>query len=204
MRTRIALVAAVPVTLTAVITALQAPAGAASGTRPTTDHPSRLASLRSLVLEGDLRSGNILSYRAVPTAGLGTTSSPGTSTPPGTIALADLTSPLSAMTTATAATTAVTTAATTPAPAPAPPPPTDATSTDTADWACIRVHESGDRYNSANAPSGAYGIIQVTWHSFGYGGWPYEASSATQDALALRLYNEYGWQPWSTRFVCGL
>jgi hypothetical protein len=98
-----------------------------------------------------------------------------------------------------------------PAPAPAvvapPPPPvpvTDATSTDTADWACIRTHESGDRYNSESAPSGAYGIVQVTWHSFGHSGWPFEAPAATQDALALHLYHLYGWQPWSTRFVCGL
>ena len=97
-----------------------------------------------------------------------------------------------------------------PAPAPAPavvapaPPMTDASSTDTADWACIRVHESGDRYNSENAPSGAYGIVQMTWHSFGYSGWPYEAAASTQDALALHLYHLYGWAPWSTRYVCGL
>jgi hypothetical protein len=83
-------------------------------------------------------------------------------------------------------------------------PVTDATSTDTADWACIRTHESGDRYNSESAPSGAYGIVQVTWHSFGHSGWPFEAPAATQDALALHLYHLYGWQPWSTRFVCGL
>ena len=92
-----------------------------------------------------------------------------------------------------------------PAPAPAPVVPvSDATSTATGDWNCIRVHESGDRYNDSSAPSGAYGIISVTWHSYGYSGWPYEASTATQDALALKLYNQYGWQPWSTRNACGL
>jgi muramidase (phage lysozyme) len=80
----------------------------------------------------------------------------------------------------------------------------DATSTATGDWACIRVRESGDRYNDPSAPSGAYGIISVTWHSYGYSGWPYEASPATQDALALKLYNRYGWQPWSSRNACGL
>ena len=91
------------------------------------------------------------------------------------------------------------------APAPAPVVPvSDATSTATGDWNCIRVHESGDRYNDSSAPSGAYGIISVTWHSYGYSGWPYEASPATQDALALKLYNQYGWQPWSTRNACGL
>ena len=83
-------------------------------------------------------------------------------------------------------------------------PVSDATSTATGDWACIRVRESGDRYNDPSAPSGAYGIISVTWHSYGYSGWPYEASPATQDALALKLYNRYGWQPWSSRNACGL
>jgi len=95
----------------------------------------------------------------------------------------------------------------TPPPAPAAPPPppvTNATSTNTPDWQCIRIHESSDRYNSPAAPSGAYGIVPVTWHSFGYSGWPYQAPPAVQDALALRLYNMYGWQPWSTRFACGL
>jgi len=94
------------------------------------------------------------------------------------------------------------------APAPAAPAPaapvTDATSTATPDWQCIRIHESGDRYNDPSAPSGAYGIVPVTWASYGYSGWPYEAPPAVQDALALRLYNEYGWQPWSSRYACGL
>ena len=92
-----------------------------------------------------------------------------------------------------------------PAPAPAPAPViTDATSTTTPDWACIRVHESGDRFNSPTAPGGAYGFLEGTWLSLGYSGWPYEASPAVQSQAALFLYNELGWQPWSTRFVCGL
>jgi hypothetical protein len=89
-------------------------------------------------------------------------------------------------------------------PPPPPPPPTDATSTATTDWQCIRVRESGDRYNDAAEPSGAYGILEVTWLSNGYSGWPYEASPATQDGLALKLYNEFGWVPWSSRYACGL
>jgi hypothetical protein len=80
----------------------------------------------------------------------------------------------------------------------------DATSVATADWACIRVHESGDRYNDPNDPSGAYGILISTWRSFGYSGWPYEAPPSVQDALALRLYAEYGFHPWSSRYACGL
>jgi len=98
-------------------------------------------------------------------------------------------------------------------PVPPPPPPatpapapviSDATSTTTPDWACIRLHESGDRFNSATAPGGAYGFLEGTWLSLGYSGWPYEASPAVQAEAALFLYDELGWQPWSTRFVCGL
>lgn len=89
-------------------------------------------------------------------------------------------------------------------PPPPPPPPTDATSTDTPDWQCIRIEESGDQYNNPAAPSGAYGILEVTWLSNGYSGWPYQASATTQNALALKLYNEFGWTPWSSRFACGL
>lgn len=99
-----------------------------------------------------------------------------------------------------------------PAPPPPPPPPppapapvlTDATSTTTPDWACIRIHESGDRFNSPTAPGGAYGFLEGTWLSLGYSGWPYEAPAWEQDKAVLFLYNELGWQPWSTRFVCGL
>ena len=81
---------------------------------------------------------------------------------------------------------------------------TDATSVDTADWMCIRVHESGDQYNSPAAPSGAYGILISTWRSFGYSGWPYEAPASLQDQVALELYARDGWRPWSSRFACGL
>ena len=114
----------------------------------------------------------------------------------------DLESAQAPTTTAPSTTTTTTTAP--PPPPPPPPPPTDATSTTTADWQCIRVHESGDEYNDPARPSGAYGILEETWRSYGYNGWPYQAAPALQDALALKLYNEYGWQPWSTRFVCGL
>lgn len=104
-----------------------------------------------------------------------------------------------------------------PAPVAAPPPPparpapppqpavvNDATSTTTPDWACIRVHESGDRFNTPAVPGGAYGFLESTWLSLGYSGWPYQASPAVQDQAVLFLYREFGWQPWSTRFVCGL
>jgi hypothetical protein len=80
----------------------------------------------------------------------------------------------------------------------------DSNSVATADWQCIRVHESGDNYNNPNMPSGAYGILISTWQSFGYSGWPYQASPAVQDALALRLHGEDGFGPWSSRFACSL
>jgi hypothetical protein len=87
---------------------------------------------------------------------------------------------------------------------PVPVPVTDANSVATADWLCIRVHESGDRYNSTTAPSGAYGILLSTWRSFGLSGWPYQAPAGVQDNVALELYARYGFRPWSSRFACGL
>lgn len=80
----------------------------------------------------------------------------------------------------------------------------DATSTTTPDWACIRLHESGDRFNTPAAPGGAYGFLEGTWLSLGYTGWAYQAPPSVQDEAVLFLYNELGWTPWSTRFVCGL
>ena len=80
----------------------------------------------------------------------------------------------------------------------------DATSTGTADWACIRWHESGDSYNDPSKPSGAYGILASTAASEGL---PYPVSNAApgaQDAAALDLYAKYGWAPWSTASICGL
>ena len=95
-----------------------------------------------------------------------------------------------------------------PAAAPAPPPPpaagvSDATSTDTADWACIRQHESGGDYSAGNG--GAYQFEFGTWT--GLTGLPSPAEDyppAVQDAAALKLFSQRGWEPWSTRYVCGL
>jgi len=28
--------------------------------------------------------------------------------------------------------------------------------------------------------------------------------AAVQDAAALKLYSQRGWEPWTTRYVCGL
>ena len=65
------------------------------------------------------------------------------------------------------------------------------------------MHESGDRYNDPSAPSGAYGILSSTASSVGLP-WPVSnASAGAQDAAALQLYNEYGWNPWSSAPSCG-
>jgi hypothetical protein len=79
----------------------------------------------------------------------------------------------------------------------------DATSTNTADWACIRQYESGDDYAVGNG--GAYQFELGTWTSLT--GLPSPAEdypAAVQDAAALKLYSQRGWEPWATRYVCGL
>jgi Transglycosylase-like domain len=161
------------------------PASAQAAAHHPTTHSEGEAALAHTAL-----AHTALSAFAIPKAAATTTS---TTTPPAaTVA-----------TTPSVATTPATTPTTTPPPPP-PPPVTDATSVDTADWMCIRVHESGDQYNSPAAPSGAYGILISTWREFGYSGWPYEAPASVQDEVALKLYARFGWAPWSSRFACGL
>ncbi len=93
-----------------------------------------------------------------------------------------------------------------PAPAPAPAPAggvSDATSTNTPDWACIRQHESGGNYSVGNG--GAYQFENGTWTSVtGLPGPAESYPAATQDAAALRLFAQRGWAPWTTRYACGL
>jgi hypothetical protein len=95
---------------------------------------------------------------------------------------------------------AVVAAASTPAPSAGG---SDATSTNTPDWACIRQHESGDNYSIGNG--GAYQFELGTWT--GLTGLPSPAEDyppAVQDSAALKLYSQRGWEPWTTRYVCGL
>lgn len=73
---------------------------------------------------------------------------------------------------------------------------TDYSTIDTADWACIRQAESGDAYNSASAPSGAYGILESTWVADGFStqygaSQPYQATPAAQNAAALFILNNH-------------
>jgi hypothetical protein len=79
----------------------------------------------------------------------------------------------------------------------------DATSTNTADWACIRQHESGGDYSEGGG--GAYQFELGTWEGLTGLGSPAEDSPpGVQDAAALKLFSERGWAPWTTRYMCGL
>jgi hypothetical protein len=73
-------------------------------------------------------------------------------------------------------------------------------------WYRLRMCESGNRYaiNTGNGHYGAYQFDLATWRSVGGTGYPYRASKAEQDARALILYRERGWQPWQCASILGL
>ena len=73
-------------------------------------------------------------------------------------------------------------------------------------WWQLRVCESGNRYdlNTGNGHYGAYQFDLPTWRSVGGHGYPNRASKAVQDARALILYRERGWQPWECAAMLGL
>jgi hypothetical protein len=188
VRIRIALTAAMAVITgltTGIFTATSHQNASAHGA---THHPASTARLSATVLAGF----------AIPITPPVVAPKPATpAVTPVTTPVTPVTAPVTPVTTPTPAVTPVTTP-------PAVVPVSDANSVSTADWACIRVHESGDQYNDPSDPSGAYGILISTWRSFGYSGWPYQAAPSVQDALALRLYAEYGFKPWSSRYACGI
>ena len=74
------------------------------------------------------------------------------------------------------------------------------------DWYRLRVCESGNNYaiNTGNGYFGAYQFDLGTWRSVGGSGYPNDASPATQDALALRLWQQRGWGPWACARILGL
>jgi muramidase (phage lysozyme) len=79
----------------------------------------------------------------------------------------------------------------------------DSASTNTPDWSCIRQHESGGNY--AEGGGGAYQFELGTWEGLtGLSTPAQDSPPAVQDAAALRLFSQRGWEPWTTRFVCGL
>jgi peptidoglycan hydrolase-like protein with peptidoglycan-binding domain len=73
-------------------------------------------------------------------------------------------------------------------------------------WNRLRMCESGDNYSTdtGNAHYGAYQFDLSTWRSVGGSGNPAKASKAEQDARALILYRERGWQPWQCAQILGL
>ncbi len=74
------------------------------------------------------------------------------------------------------------------------------------DWLRIRQCESGNNYaiNTGNGYYGAYQFDLGTWRSVGGTGYPNQASPATQDALALKLWRQRGWSPWTCARNLGL
>jgi len=74
------------------------------------------------------------------------------------------------------------------------------------DWYRLRVCESGNNYaiNTGNGYYGAYQFDLGTWRSVGGTGYPNDASPATQDALALKLWQSRGWSPWACARIVGL
>lgn len=86
---------------------------------------------------------------------------------------------------------------------------TDATSTTTPDWNCIKDHESGDTYGESNG--GAFQFLDSTWEAItGKPGPAEDYPATTQNAAALALYNysliHYGsgFEQWSTAGICGV
>jgi resuscitation-promoting factor RpfA len=74
------------------------------------------------------------------------------------------------------------------------------------DWYRLRMCESSNNYsiNTGNGYYGAYQFDLGTWRSVGGSGYPNQASAGEQDARALILYRERGWQPWTCARILGL
>src|SRR4051812_44702042 len=74
------------------------------------------------------------------------------------------------------------------------------------DWLKLRTCKSGGNYatNTGNGYYGAYQFDLGTWASVGGSGLPSNASPATQDALAYKLWQPRGWSPWTCAAIVGL
>lgn len=72
-------------------------------------------------------------------------------------------------------------------------------------WATLRRCESGGLYGNKQNPlyRGAYQIGFTEWAAYGGTGRdPADAPPAEQDAVALRMWQARGWQPWSSSSKC--
>ncbi len=91
-------------------------------------------------------------------------------------------------------------------------PVTDATSTATVDWACVREKESGGNYSEGGDEpyGGAYQFAVSTWQALGFPGVPNTSPPWMQDQAALKLwawdlrYTGNPWSAWETAPMCGL
>jgi peptidoglycan hydrolase-like protein with peptidoglycan-binding domain len=74
------------------------------------------------------------------------------------------------------------------------------------DWSRLRMCEASGNYqiNTGNGYYGAYQFNLSTWKSVGGTGYPNQATPAEQDARALKLYRQRGWQPWTCATILGL
>jgi len=68
-------------------------------------------------------------------------------------------------------------------------------------WDCIRQLESGNNYSSPGG--GAYQFLDSTWHALGHSGTASDAPPAEQDAAAVQLQQQAGWDQWTTAKRCG-
>ena len=68
-------------------------------------------------------------------------------------------------------------------------------------WDCIRELESGNNYSAPGG--GAYQFLDSTWHAMGYSGTASDAPPSEQDAAAVRLQQQAGWDQWTTAKRCG-
>jgi cell wall-associated NlpC family hydrolase len=66
------------------------------------------------------------------------------------------------------------------------------------DLARLRQCEATGDYkaNTGNGYYGAYQFDKKTWQGLGYSGLPHQATPATQDEAAIKLYQKKGWAPW--------
>ena len=72
-------------------------------------------------------------------------------------------------------------------------------------WAILRHCESGGDYGQRANPNyrGGYQIGFREWREYGGTGYdPADATPAEQDAVALRLWQARGWEPWAASSGC--
>ncbi|MBV9409962.1 MAG: transglycosylase family protein [Acidimicrobiia bacterium] len=68
-------------------------------------------------------------------------------------------------------------------------------------WDCIRQLESGNNYSAPGG--GAYQFLDSTWHALGHSGTASDAPPSEQDAAAVQLQQQAGWDQWTTAKRCG-